>query len=102
MAFSFRDLVDQFLTGRRTLEYETERFELMRHDRDLVTQVDNQLARIAAAYGYFTALSFETQGINDNGSDVSVRFRDLATEEDAPTRVLGFQIKSHLELTNPD
>src|SRR5665213_95072 len=102
MQFTFRDIVEQFLTRRSAYEYETEEFVSLQHDRDLVTGIDQQLDRIASAYGYFTALSFETQGINDNGSDVSVRYRDLGTDGEAPTRVLGFQIKSHSELTNAD
>lgn len=102
MPFSFGDLVNQFLTSRRVLEYQTEEFVTLQHDRDLVTGTNNQLSRIAESYGYFTALTFETQGINDNGSDVSVRYRNLGADEDAPTRVLGFQIKSHVELASPD
>src|SRR5690349_998345 len=97
---SYRDLVDQLLTGSRTFEFETEAFVAMKHDRDLIPGVDTRLARIAEAYGYFTALSFETQGINDNGSDVSVRYRDLGVQEDTSYRVLGFQLKSHKELTD--
>jgi hypothetical protein len=99
---SFRDLVDQFLTASRTFEFETEAFVTMKHDRDLVTGFDTRLARIAESYGYFTALSFETQGINDAGSDVSVRYRDLGVDPDGPHRVLGFQLKSHVELTVKD
>jgi hypothetical protein len=100
--FSFRDLVDQFLTSRRTFEFETSAFTTMLHDKHLVAKVQNQLTQIAEAYGYFTALVFETQGINDNGSDVSVRFRDLGTESDGPSRVLAYQIKSHAELAQKD
>ena len=99
MAFTFQELVAQFLTTRRAYEFETVEFVTRRHDADLVPNLDRLLAHIASSYGYFTALSYETQGINDNGSDVTVRYRELGTESDDPPRVLGFQVKSHIELT---
>ncbi len=98
MAFSFQELLEQFLTARRAYEFETVEFVARRHNDDLVPGLDRLLSQIASSYGYFTALSFETQGINDNGSDVTVRFRDLGSDPDALHRVLGFQIKSHTEL----
>jgi hypothetical protein len=93
-------LVDQFLTGQRVFEYETGEFVSMKHDRELVPGLDTRLARVAQAYGYFTALSFETQGLNDNGSDVSVVYRDVGSNDNAQREVLGFQIKSHTELAS--
>lgn len=102
MPFSIRELIEQFLTSRRVYAYETEAFVRMKHDHDLVAGTDIQLSRIAEAYGFFTALTFETQGLNDNGSDVSIRYRDLGSDEDAPAQILGFQIKSHVELAASD
>jgi len=99
---SFRDLVDQFVTVRSVFEFETADFQRMKHDRDLVSGIRSRLARVAQAYGYFTALTHETQGINDNGSDVSVVYKHLGADGEAPRRVLGFQIKSHIELTTDD
>jgi hypothetical protein len=99
---SFRDIVDQFISVRSVMEFETADFRGMRHDRDLVPGIRSRLARVAQAYGYFTALTHETQGINDNGSDVSVVYRLMDADGEAPRRVLGFQVKSDSELSNDD
>lgn len=98
MAFSYRELLEQFLTARRTSASDTGAFIAMKHDRDLVPGMQERLTRISEAYGFFTALSYETQGITDNGADVSVRFRELHAAADSAHAVIGFQIKSHEEL----
>jgi hypothetical protein len=72
---------------------DTRIFRDLRHDADLVPQVTEQLRFLMEGFHRDTNVTYDIQGMSDEGSDVLLR---LQSARDA--RFIGIQIKSHKEI----
>ncbi len=96
---SVPEIVDRMLRLGRTPSENTERFKSLKHDRDLLPQFQKQLERVLESYGKLSPLTYDTQGIRDQGVDVAIRRHD---ENDEFHSLIGFQIKGTDDLLQDD
>jgi len=83
----------------RTPSKNTERFKLLKHDKDLLPQFQRQFERVLESYGKLSPLTYDTQGIRDQGVDIVIRRHD---ENEEFHSLIGFQIKGTDDLLQDD
>jgi hypothetical protein len=72
---------------------ETHIFRGLRHDADLVPKVTQQLRFLMEGFHRDTNVTYDIQGMSDEGSDVLLRLQSVSS-----VSFIGVQIKSHVEL----
>lgn len=72
---------------------DTRIFRELRHDADLVPNVTRQLRFLMEGFQRDTNVTYDIQGLSDEGSDVLLRLHSTRD-----SRFIGIQIKSHKEL----
>jgi hypothetical protein len=96
---SVPEIVDRMMRLGRTPSKNTERFKLLKHDKDLLPQFQRQLERVLESYGKLSPLTYDTQGIRDQGVDIAIRRHD---ENEEFHSLIGFQIKGTDDLLQDD
>jgi hypothetical protein len=86
------DILSLLLRRNRSLQKQTEQFRSMKHNPDLCPLFHRQLERVAASYGKYTPITYDTQGFNDDGSDLIIRYERRQGSE---PELIGLQIKSY-------
>lgn len=71
----------------------TEEFKGRKHNDDLVPSFNNKINDIITLFERYHKLSYDTQGIRDNGVDVLLRYQSGEAD-----KYIGFQIKSYDDL----
>jgi len=94
---SLLDIVDRMLRFRRSLAGTRGRFQ--RTDPRLLSKFQNQLELILESYGKFAPTPYKTHSVRDQGVDIVIRSDE---EGDRPPSLIGFQLKSGWDLTQPD
>lgn len=89
-------LLNSVLLGRRAQG--TLRFRELRHNRDLLPIVEHRVSAVLKAYELHRAMTYDVQGLRDEGADVVVR---LTQDEGSPQEYVCFQVKAHDELGHP-
>jgi hypothetical protein len=87
-------LLEELFRVNERLREETHAFEPLRHDRDLCPRFQRNIEVLLEAYAAYFADVHDTQGFNDKGVDVLLRFND----EERGRRRIGLQIKSWSEI----
>ncbi len=77
----------------------TASFRGMKHNSDILPQLQTQLERVLDAHGRFREVIYDTQGIRDDGVDLAVRIP--MADSDAIPKLIGFQVKSFDDLNKP-
>ena len=88
MTQSRRSWIGFYVSRNRLEEYK--RFELMKHDKHLLPEFQKQLERVLDSYGKLSPITYDTQGVRDQGVDIALRCQDHSGEFDS---LIGFQIK---------
>lgn len=97
MRESVQDIITRLIRFQRSRDAASSAFRKLKHDRDLLPRLQEQLEIILDAYGKFQPVVYDTQGMRDDGSDVVLR---LGPEGDKDVELLGFQVKSFDDLEN--
>ena len=92
------EIVDRMLRFGRTSSDRTERFQSLKHDKDVLPAFQRQLERVLDSYGKVNPITYDTQGIHDQGVDLAIRRHNEKDEFDS---LIGFQIKSTDDLLQP-
>jgi hypothetical protein len=92
---SIQDTITRLIRFQRAPQAACIAFRKLKHDADLLPQLQVQLETILDAYGKFQPVVYDTQGIRDEGSDVVVRIDGNDTHD---VELLGFQVKSFDDL----
>jgi hypothetical protein len=93
------EIVDRMLRFSRTGADSTKRLELLKHDKDLLPQFQRQLERVLESYGKLSPLTYDTQGLRDQGVDIAIRIHN---ENEEFHSLIGFQIKNADDLIQDD
>lgn len=88
--------ITRLLRYQRTPEAATARFQMWKHDADILPKLQQQLEMFLAAHGKFREVIYNTQGILDDGSDMIIRIPPLQNE--TLPRLICFQAKSFSDL----
>lgn len=87
------NVLQELLFFRKGKIEDTKRFELLKHDKDLIPKFGDKIDYILKMLSRNIAISCEVQGTNDHGIDFIVRI-----DQDSDLKFIGFQIKAHDEL----
>jgi hypothetical protein len=74
-------------------------FKRMKHNSDILPNLQTQLEFMLNAHGRFREVVYDTQGIHDDGVDAVVRIP--LTESGGTPRLIGFQVKSYDDMNKP-
>ena len=91
MQDSLQDTITRLIRFQRAPRAVCIAFRKLKHDADLLPQLQAQLETIRDAYGKFQPIVYDTQGIRDDGSDVVFR---IDGNDAQGMQLLGFQVKS--------
>jgi hypothetical protein len=97
MRESILDSVTRVLRFQRSPDAATSQFRNWKHNADILPRLQQQLDVLLAAYGKFQHVTYDIQGIHDDGSDVVLHCRPEADE--TPPELICFQVKSFDDLT---
>lgn len=97
MSDFIKKIVYDLLFYKRSSTKETEWFSDKMHNKDLVPQFDIQTNEIIDAFEKYHKISYDTQGLRDQGIDVLLRYSDNKPESES-SQYIGFQIKSENDL----
>lgn len=75
---------------------ETASLRNLKHDADLLPRIQGQLRTILDAFHRDSAATYDIQGLSDHGCDLLVRLESASS-----CAFIGFQVKSHSELSEP-
>src|SRR5438552_2053990 len=89
----YSDIVCDLLQARRSEPSATEMFRHLKHDADLCPKLQHQIEVIFSGFKKFHAISYEIQGLKDQGTDVL-----LIEWVDREKEFVGFQIKAEWDL----
>jgi hypothetical protein len=92
---SLQDTITRLIRFQRAPRAVCIAFRKLKHDADLLPQLQAQLETIRDAYGKFQPIVYDTQGIRDDGSDVVFR---IDGNDAQGMQLLGFQVKSFDDL----
>lgn len=92
---SVLNIIDRILRFRRNPPSATARLAALEHDRHLLPTFKECIEQVLESYGKFLGITYDTQGIRDQGIDLAIRLRN---EEGVFTSLIGFQIKSTWDL----
>ena len=92
---SIQDTITRLIRFQRAPQAVCIAFRKLKHDADLLPQLQGQLETILDAYGKFQPIVYDTQGVRDDGSDVVLRINENDTKG---LELLGFQVKSFDDL----
>ena len=96
---SVTEILDRFLRFRRSSANSTRRFDQMKHDKHLLPQFQKQIERVLDSYGKLSPITYDTQGVRDQGIDIAVRLHDATGQFQS---LVGFQIKAADDLLKED
>jgi hypothetical protein len=91
------DSITRLLRYQRTPESVTAKFGHLRHNADMLPSLQTQLETVLNAHGKFEPVVYDCQGINDDGSDIAVRFDPQSNNPE----LICFQVKSFQDLARP-
>jgi hypothetical protein len=95
MRESIQDIITRLLRYQRVPGEVTEEFRRWTHNKDILPRLQQQIEMILSAYGKFQPVVYDTQGINDDGSDLILRHREVTTSNG---ELIAFQVKSYADL----
>src|SRR4051812_32010108 len=87
-------LIANALRYRPAAARETKNLRSLRHDANLVPKITNQLRFLLDNLHRDTNVTYDIQGMSDEGSDILVRL-----QAPGEARYVGIQVKSHPELS---
>ena len=90
------DAITRLIRYQRVPDSATSYFQSVKHNRDILPLLQRQLEIVLTAYGKFQPIVYDTQGINDDGSDIVLRYQPPDSQLH-PT-LIGFQVKSFDDL----
>ena len=90
-------IVFNLLTFRRGSSKATTYFKGKKHNKDLCPLLKEQLEKIHNSFNKFKKITYDIQGVRDNGTDVLIK--DTSTE---PSRYICFQIKNEDDFKRGD
>lgn len=96
---SVPELMLRFLQYQRALEGDTKVFNKEKHNADLCPKWQRKIESILYAYGRFTNIVYDTQGIRDDGSDIILRYGESENKIDS---TIAFQVKSFDDMSKSD
>jgi hypothetical protein len=93
----YSQIVCDLLEARRSEPSATEVFMKLKHDKDLCPGFQKQIERIFSAFKKYHNVSYDIQGLKDEGVDVL-----LIEWVDGHKEFVGFQIKGEWDLSQKD
>jgi hypothetical protein len=88
------DIIERLTRFERSPIAYTKRFRQLKHNTDLCPRLQEQVESMMRSFGKYRTITYDTQGIWDQGADVVLDFR----EEESEQREICFQIKSYDDL----
>src|SRR5713101_74832 len=90
------DTVRRLLRYRRARDKATRAFRAWKHNADILPKLQSQIEMLLEAYGKFEPVVYDTQGPNDAGSDLVLRYRPPGSDQE--DELICFQVKSFDDL----
>ncbi len=97
MPESIQDTLTRLLRYQRAPAKATLACRTWKHNIDILPRLQAQLEMLLDSHGKFVPVVYDTQGINDDGADIVLRYRSEGS--DAEPELLGFQVKSFRDLS---
>ena len=94
MREEIQDSITRLLRFQRAPEKITKKFRHLKHNADILPKLQKQLEMVLDACGKFEPIVYDCQGINDDGSDIAVRFNPQGINPE----LICFQVKSFRDL----
>jgi hypothetical protein len=92
MQESIQDSIIRLLRYQRAPVGVTQRFRSWKHNADILPKLQEQLETVLGAYGKFQPIVYDTQGIRDDGVDITLSYHPEGSSDQK--MVIGFQVKS--------
>jgi hypothetical protein len=101
MTASLLEIIERLLRRQRSPIRATRQFRSWKHDADILPRLQTQLDTVLVALKKFEPIVYNTQGILDAGTDITIRYR-TSNQGDEEREIIGFQVKSYDDLSEPD
>lgn len=91
MSTKVQEMIFSILREDFAKDSETTVFKKLKHNKDLVPKINDNLNYLVEFYGRYSNASYDIQGIRDNGIDILIKY---CLEDDFKLHYIGLQIKS--------
>jgi len=95
------EVFERLLRRQRCPTRATQQFKTWKHNTHILPRLQMQLDTVREALNKFEPIVYDTQGVRDDGTDITVRFR-TSNEGDEESELIGFQVKSYDDLCKRD